>query len=321
VLSVEQYPIQFWAIQSINGLVLGSVYALIALGYTLVYGILFMINFAHGEVVMLGGFAGYFTLQLCIRWGWVAADAPFLQSWMAVLFPIAMGMLASLLIAVALERIAYRPLRGAQRLIPLISAIGASFFLQYSALLIFGVTPHNYQKPAVLTGAVKLGESGVFVSKTGLFIILASIAMMLLLYVLVQKTKMGRAMRAVAEDREMASLMGVDVNRVIVITFVIGGLLAGAGGVMLGFQNTVMRFNTGFIPGLKAFTAAVLGGIGNVPGAMIGAIILGELEALGPSLLGLPNEYKDVIAFSVLIFVLIFRPTGILGERLSRTRA
>ena len=121
-----------------------------------------MINFAHGEVVMLGGFAGYFTLQLCIRWGWVAADAPILQSWMAVLFPIAMGMLASLLIAVALERIAYRPLRGAQRLIPLISAIGASFFLQYSALLIFGVTPHNYQKPAVLTGAVKLGETRCF---------------------------------------------------------------------------------------------------------------------------------------------------------------
>lgn len=321
VVSVEQYPIQFWAIQSINGLVLGSVYALIALGYTLVYGILFMINFAHGEVVMLGGFAGYFALQLCIRWGWVAADAPFFQSWLAVLFPIAMGMIASLLVAMALERIAYRPLRGAQRLIPLISAIGASFFLQYSALLIFGVTPHNYQKPAVLTGAVSLGDSGVFISKTGLFIILASIVLMLILYILVQKTKIGRAMRAVAEDQEMASLMGVDVNRIIVFTFVIGGLLAGAGGVMLGYQNTVMRFNTGFIPGLKAFTAAVLGGIGNVPGAMIGAIILGELEALGPSLLGLPNEYKDVIAFSVLIFVLIFRPTGILGERLSRERA
>lgn len=321
VLSVEQYPIQFWAIQSINGLVLGSVYALIALGYTLVYGILFMINFAHGEVVMLGGFAGYFALQLCIRWGWVAADAPFFQSWLAVLFPIAMGMIASLLVAMALERIAYRPLRGAQRLIPLISAIGASFFLQYSALLIFGVTPHNYQKPAVLTGAVSLGDSGVLISKTGLFIILASIVLMLILYILVQKTKIGRAMRAVAEDQEMASLMGVDVNRIIVFTFVIGGLLAGAGGVMLGYQNTVMRFNTGFIPGLKAFTAAVLGGIGNVPGAMIGAIILGELEALGPSLLGLPNEYKDVIAFSVLIFVLIFRPTGILGERLSRERA
>lgn len=321
VLTVEQYPIQFWGIQLINGLVLGSVYALIALGYTLVYGILFMINFAHGEVVMLGGFAGFFTLQLATRWGWVSAEATLLQSWMAVIIPILVGMVASALVALALERIAYRPLRGAQRLIPLISAIGASFFLQYSALLIFGVTPHNYRKPTVLSGSIPLGESGIFVSKTGLFIILTSIVMMIALYIIVQRTKTGRAMRAVAEDREIASLMGVDVNRVIVFTFLIGGILAGAGGVMLGFQNTVMRFNTGFIPGLKAFTAAVLGGIGNVPGAMIGAIIIGIVEAVGPSLLGLPNEYKDVIAFAILIFVLLFRPTGILGERLSRERA
>jgi len=319
VLADRQYPLQFWGLQTINGLVLGSVYALIALGYTMVYGILFMINFAHGEVVMLGGFAGFFMLQVTNALGWTNGSA--LQSTLAVILILIAGVVVSVLAGVLLERIAYRPLRGAPRLIPLISAIGASFFLQYSALLIFGFTPHNYRKPAIIDGGWVLGETGIYLSRTGLFIFVLSIFLMIGLYLIVQRTRMGRAMRAVAEDKEIASLMGVDVDKVIVFTFILGSALAGVGGVMLGFQNTKINFRIGFLPGLKAFTAAVLGGIGNVPGAMVGALLLGMVEALGPSLLGIPSEYKDVIAFSILILMLIFRPTGLLGERLSRERA
>jgi len=205
--------------------------------------------------------------------------------------------------------------------LPLISAIGASFFLQYTALLVFGATPHNYRKPSVIDGIWKLGDSGIIISYTGVFIFITSILLLLGLFFIVQRTKLGKAMRAVAEDKQIAALMGIDVNRVIVFTFLLGSALAGAGGVMMGLHNTVIRFNTGFLPGLKAFTAAVLGGIGNVPGAMLGSLLMGLLEALGPSALGLPTEYKDVIAFSVLVLVLIFRPSGILGEVLSEKKA
>jgi branched-chain amino acid transport system permease protein len=319
VVTERDYPLNFWGLQLINGLVLGSVYALIALGYTMVYGILFMINFAHGEVVMLGGFAGFFMLQLTTYLGWTTGTL--WQSALTVFFVIIAGVVASVLVGVALERIAYRPLRNAPRLIPLISAIGASFFLQYSALLIFGFTPHNYRKPTIIDGGWTLGETGIYLSRTGLFIFVLSLLLMLGLYLIVQRTRLGRAMRAVAEDKEIAALMGVDVDRVIVFTFILGSALAGVGGVMLGFQNTKIDFRIGFLPGIKAFTAAVLGGIGNIPGAMLGAMLLGLLEALGPSLLGIPSEYKDVIAFAILIVVLIFRPTGLLGERLSRERA
>lgn len=320
VVAVDRaYPIQYWAFQVINGLVLGGVYSLIALGYTLVYGILFMINFAHGEVMMMGGFAGFFTLQLMNSLGW--SDGTPLQSGVTVILAIAAGMIVSVLTGITLERLAYRPLRGAPRLVPLISAIGASFFLQYTALLFFGAIPHNYNKPSIINGGIKVGETGIFISYTGAFIFVTAILLMVALFFIVQRTKLGRAMRALAEDKEIAALMGIDVDRVIVLTFALGSALAGAGGVMLGFHNTVMRFNTGFIPGLKAFTAAVLGGIGNIRGAMLGSVLLGLLEALGPSALGLPTEYKDVIAFSLLVLVLIFRPTGLLGEVLSEKKA
>ncbi|GAB4146229.1 MAG: high-affinity branched-chain amino acid ABC transporter permease LivH [Candidatus Promineifilaceae bacterium] len=319
VLQQEAYPLQFWAFQLINGLVLGGVYALVALGYTMVYGILFMINFAHGEVMMVGGFAGYFVMQWTLSRGWLDGS-PGVSALALILIMVA-GMLASVLVGVLLERVAYRPLRQAPRLVPLISAIGASFFLQYSALLIFGVTPHNYRKPTIIDGGWRIGETGIFISRSGAFILVASVLFMIGLYLIVRRSRLGRAMRAVAEDKEVAALMGVDVNQIIVVTFILGSALAGAGGVMLGIHNSVMRFNTGFIPGLKAFTAAVLGGIGNIPGAMFGAIVLGLLESLGPSLLGLPNEYKDVIAFSILVLMLIFRPTGLLGEVLSREKA
>jgi branched-chain amino acid transport system permease protein len=319
VANQTSYPIQYWSFQVINGLVLGGVYALIALGYTMVYGILFMINFAHGEVMMLGGFAGFFTLQLLNSLGWT--DGPVWLAILCIFLVILAGMTTSVLAGVTLERLAYRPLRNAPRLVPLISAIGASFFLQYSALRIFGVTPHNYQKPALINGGWKIGDTGIFVTRTGVFIFILSILMMFGLYIIVMRSRMGRAMRAVAEDKEIASLMGIDVDKIIAFTFALGSALAGAGGVLYGLHNTVMRFNTGFLPGLKAFTAAVLGGIGNIPGAMFGSLLLGMIEALGPSALGLPTEYKDVIAFSILVLVLIFRPTGLLGEVLTEKKA
>jgi len=303
----------------INGLILGGLYALVAMGYTLVYGILLMINFAHGEVMMIGGFAGYFALTGLQALGWT--DGTPLESGLSIALALLAGMLVSLVAGIALERIAYRPLRNAPRLVPLISAVGASFFLQYTVLLVFGVVPHYYQKPAIISSGLALGDTGIFVSYTGLFIFFSSILLMIMLYLIISKSKMGRAMRSVAESKEISALMGVNVDKVIVFTFALGSVLAGAAGVMLGLHNTVMKFNSGFFPGIKAFTAAVIGGIGNLPGALLGAFSLGILEALGPSALGLPSEYKDVIAFSVLILVLIFRPTGILGEVLSEGKA
>lgn len=319
VLSHESYTTQYWILQLINGLILGGLYALVAMGYTLVYGILLMINFAHGEVMMIGGFAGYFALAGFETLGWTNGTP--LQSGLSVVMAVLVGMLASLIVGLALERIAYRPLRNAPRLVPLISAVGASFFLQYTVLLIFGVVPRYYQKPAIINSGISVGDSGVYISYTGIFIFFSSIFLMVMLYLIVRKSKMGRAMRSVAESKEVSALMGVNVDKVIVFTFALGSVLAGAAGVMLGLHNTVMRFNSGFFPGIKAFTAAVIGGIGNLPGALLGAFSLGILEALGPSALGLPTEYKDVISFSVLILVLIFRPTGILGEVLSEGKA
>lgn len=319
VAGERSFPLQYWALQLTNGLILGGVYSMVALGYTLVYGILFMINFAHGEVMMMGGFAGFFVLQATNALGWTNGTT--FQSMLTILLMMLAGMIVSVITAVLLERLAYRPLRAAPRLVPLISAIGASFFLQYTALILFGALPHNYRKPAVINGLLKVGETGFSITYTGIFIFIVAIFLMIVLQLIVHRTKMGRAMRAVAEDKEVAKLMGVDVDRVIVFTFILGSALAGAGGVMFGLHNTVMRFNTGFIPGLKAFTAAVLGGIGNLPGAMLGSLLLGVLEALGPSALGVPTEYKDVIAFSVLVLVLMFRPTGLLGEVLTEKKA
>jgi branched-chain amino acid transport system permease protein len=313
----EGYPASFWISQTLNGLVLGGVYALIALGYTLVYGILLMINFAHGDVMMIGGFTGFFALQIWIGVGWLDGSALWVV--LALVLTVVAGMLGSVLAGITLERVAYRPLRGAPRLVPLISAIGASLFLQYSVLLIFGVTPRAYTRPALIEGGFRAGD--VFVPYTGIIIFIVSLVLMLALYLIVQRSKLGRAMRAVAEDKSTAALMGINVDQVIVFTFILGSALAGAGGVLLGFHNTVVKFNSGFIPGLKAFTAAVLGGIGNIPGAMVGALLLGLIEALGPSALGIPTEYKDIIAFSVLVLILIFRPSGLLGEVLSEKKA
>ncbi len=398
VVQEQAYPFTLWGLQLVNGLVLGGVYALVALGYTLVYGILFMINFAHGEVLIIGTFGGWFALtyitdigdgvfevgaasvaavlmpllfavlflpletlserfgrrsdsspEVSPTWMMTVFSLPFrviagalvgygvlqalggyapylyssLNTVLALLFIVAVGMLASMLVAIGLERVAYRPLRGAPRLTPLISAIGASFFLQQTMLNIFGPLPRFYTRPKLISGTinVELGSLGVIpVTKTGIIIVIVSLILMVFLYLFVQRSKTGRAMRAVAEDKDTSALMGVDVDQVIVATFMLGALMAGAAGVMMGFHNLSFNFRSGFIPGLKAFTAAVLGGIGNVPGAMFGGFFLGLVEALGPTMLGIPTEYKDVIAFSLLVLVLIFRPTGIFGEVLSEKK-
>ena len=305
----------------ISGLATGSVYALIALGYTLVYGILLMINFAHGEVFMAGAFTAYFLADAMNKSGFLNA-APFIAIPILIIF----AGLVSAIIAILLERIAYRPLRNSPRLVPLITAIGASFFLQYTFRGLYGSGFKSYPLVTSLQGTWTIGS--IVIPIVEVFVFLIAIALMGGLYYLVERTKIGKAMRAVSEDKEVARLMGINVDVIIMITFGIGGFLAGAAGVVNGlYRPQGVNFFMGFVPGIKAFTAAVLGGIGNVPGAMLGGLFLGIIEALGPNLvlsgLGIPgaNQLKDVIAFTMLVLVLIFRPQGILGERLSETKA
>jgi branched-chain amino acid transport system permease protein len=293
--------------QVINGLTIGGIYALIALGYTLVYGILFMINFAHGEIFMFGSFGGFAALTYFVNSGF--ADS---HPGLSIIIAFLVAMIISSVLGALLERIAYRPLRNAPRLAPLISAIGASIFLQNAMMLIIKARMQVY--PDVIQEQyIEIGW--VSISNFQILIILGSVLLMIFLYLFIQKTKTGKAMRAVAEDREAASLMGIDVNRIILTTFIIGSALAAAAGVMVGIYYTQINHMMGFIPGIKAFTAAVLGGIGNVPGAMLGGFFLGLAEAFG--VLIMPAEYKDEIAFGLLVLVLIFRPSGILGEVVS----
>ena len=293
--------------QIINGLTIGGIYALIALGYTLVYGILFMINFAHGEIFMFGSFGGFVAMTYLANTGFAERHLA-----ITIIVVFLSAMIISSILGALLERIAYRPLRRAPRLAPLISAIGASIFLQNVMMLIIKARMQVY--PDVITEEfIDIGT--VSISYFQIFIILASVLLMVGLYLFIRKSKIGKAMRAVAEDKDAAALMGIDVNRIILITFVIGSALAAAAGVMVGVYYTQINHMMGFIPGIKAFTAAVLGGIGNPVGAMLGGYFLGLAEALG--VLVMPSEYKDVIAFTLLVLVLIFRPTGILGEVVS----
>lgn len=328
VLVVEAvYTPATWVRFAVSGLIIGGVYSVIAVGYTLVYGILFMINFAHGEVMMFGAFAGYFVFEAFNAWMVNPGnELNFLNAypWFAVLLAFAVGMTVSMIFGIYLEKIAYRPLRGAPRLIPLISAIGASIFLQNAAQLIFGPKRRTYINPDILARSngwtINIAGQDIIVTYTGVFTFVLSILLMIGLWTLVQRTRLGRAMRAVAENKETAALMGIDVDGVISRTFAISGALAGAAGVMWGIQNGIIYHYFGFIPGLKAFTAAVLGGIGNIPGAMLGGLFLGVVESVGPAALGIDFQLKDVIAFSILVLVLIFRPSGILGEVLSEEK-
>lgn len=300
--------------QILNGLVLGSIYALIALGYTMVYGILNLINFAHGDVLMVGALTAYAVIQ------GLHTVAPTLPGPVLLLAGLAVAIPVCILVNVTIERVAYRPLRNAPRLAPLITAIGVSIILQTLAMIIFG---RNYKVFPPLLPATSIDVAGALITPTQVMILIVAAVMMGALVLLVEKTKLGRAMRATAENPRIASLMGVDANRVIVATFAIGAALAAVAGVMVAANYSVAHFYMGFIPGLKAFTAAVLGGIGNIYGAMVGGLILGIVEALGAGYIGdltdnfLGSNYQDIFAFIVLIIVLTLRPSGIMGERVA----
>ncbi|MGZ5128605.1 MAG: branched-chain amino acid ABC transporter permease [Actinomycetota bacterium] len=308
----ERLGWSFWANLLVIGLALGAVYALIALGYTLVYGILRMINFAHGEVFMAGAFGSYFFATAYAESGFLNA-----HPWEALGILFLVGMGVSTGIAVLLERVAYRPLRNAPRLVPLITAIGASLFLQNSFQGFFGSQTRGYPRPSLLDGTIQVGK--VSFDKIDPVVIVTAITVMVALQIFVKRTKTGKSMRAVAQDREIASLMGIDVDRVVVTTFILGGMLAGIAGVLYALTFGQVGATMGFLPGIAAFTAAVLGGIGSVPGAAIGGLILGVAESVGPYLLlsGVhvpsPFELRGVVTFSILVLVLIFRPGGILG--------
>ncbi len=330
VLGVQQeYTIDIWARLLISGLIIGGVYSLIAIGYTLVYGILLMINFAHGEVMMVGTFAGYLVLEAAKSIQIPTADnspLSFANAYpaVAVILAFAIGMAVAATTGFFLEKIAYRPLRKAPRLIPLISAIGASIFLQNFAQLLFSPQTRDYVNPDVISrGAgwkLLINGSQVILPYTGVLTFILSVLLMIGLFTMIKKTKLGKAMRSVAMDKQTAALMGIDVNQIISRTFIISGALAGAAGVMWGLHNGLVYYFVGFLPGIKAFTAAVMGGIGNIPGAMLGGMLLGLMESLGPTALGISYQLKDVISFVILIVILIFRPNGILGEVLSEEK-
>jgi branched-chain amino acid transport system permease protein len=297
---------------TVDGLTIGALYAVIALGYTLVYGVLQLINFAHSEVFMFGAFGGLFGAR------WLLGDDGLpsgLHSVVLIAFGLGCGALAGAVAAFLLERTAYRPLRkrGAPRLAYLISAIGASLFASNLAGKEFG--RQNVPVPQLFTDGVLFRIGGAEITLTTVFIFVTAIAMLIVLERLVNGTRLGSGIRAVAQDADTASLMGVNVERIIVITFVIGGLLAGAGGFLYAVVFNA-SYTMGFVPGVKAITAAVLGGIGNVRGAVVGGLVLGLVENYGGYLT--QASYKDVIAFGVLVLVLLIRPSGLLGERLGR---
>ena len=296
--------------QLINGLTLGSVYAVVALGYTMVYGIIQLINFAHGELVMIGAMVAFTLIGVLVPKG--------LNPVVIVLLATACAIPVCMLIGYAMERLAYRPLRRAPRLAPLITAIGVSIILQHLALLVW--TRNNLAFPQVIkTQSYHIG--GATITNVQIAIMLMSLVMMAGLALLVYRTRLGTAMRATAQNAQVAGLMGIDINRMIAATFVIGAALAAVAGVMVGSYYGIAHYQMGALLGLKAFSAAVLGGIGNLPGAMLGGLLLGVVEALGAGYIGdltnnvFGSNYQDVFAFLVLIAVLVFRPSGLLGER------
>jgi len=301
--------------QLVNGLVVGSVYALVALGYTMVYGILGLINFAHGDLVMVGAMTALQTMLFLMGAAPGMSPLTMLTLSLAVAIPVCM------MLGYTMERLAYRRLRNAPRLAPLITAIGMSFLLQTIAMILWGRNYHTF--PQLVSTAPLQPVAGVFVTPIQVTIVVGSALIMAALIVLVTKTRLGRAMRATAENHRVAALMGVDTNLIIALTFVIGAALAAVAGVMYASNYGIAHYGMGFMPGLKAFTAAVLGGIGNLGGAMLGGIVLGLVESFGAGYIehmtfGLLNSsYQDIFAFIILGLVLIFRPTGLLGERVS----
>ncbi len=294
--------------QLVNGTVLGATYGLIALGYTMVYGIIQLINFAHGEIFMVGAFAGLASHR------WVLPDSLAGNAWVALAVMLVVAVAVSVAVAVLMERLAYRPLRDAPRLAPLITAIGVSIFLQEVVRIFYpgGNRPQPF--PGVITtGAFVVG--GVRVAWVSVFVVVTAVALMVALQAFIRTTKTGKAMRATAQDPDTARLMGIDTNRIIVITFALGAALAAVAGVMYGMRFGQIDYRIGFVTGLKAFTAAVLGGIGNISGAMLGGFVLGMVEVMAVQYIPHGSAWRDAWAFAVLILVLVFRPAGLLGER------
>lgn len=310
----HSFTTQFWA-STVDGLTAGAIYALVALGYTLVYGVLRLINFAHSEIFMIGTFAALFTLQ---GFGFTSPETGFMLALILVAAALS-AMAASAGAAVALEWIAYRPLRkrGSSRLAALISAIGASLFLQEVFALWRG--RDNVAVPRVLAKdhLWRLGSGDIRADKV--LVIVAALLMMVALDRFVNGTKLGRGIRATAQDPEAATLMGVNIDRVVMLTFAVGGAMAGLGGLLWDVYYEQTQYIVGFVLGIKAFTAAVLGGIGNLRGALVGGLTIGLVENYGASLWG--SQWKDVISFTILVLILLFRPNGILGESLGRARA
>ena len=285
--------------QLINGIALGSTYALIALGYTMVYGLITLINFAHGEIFMAGAFVGLLMV------------AKFKMNFFLAML---VAMITCMVLGVVIERIAYRPLRKSSRLSALISAIGVSIFLSSLAQMIFGADAKGFPETAFPVQQIHIGEADI--STLQLLIIGVSACLMLALEFIVKKTKIGKAMRATSEDYNTAALMGINVNMIISFTFALGSALAAAGGVLVGLLFNAVSFNMGLMAGLKAFAAAVLGGIGSIPGAMLGGLLLGVTEVFGVA--AGYSSYRDAIAFAILVFVLMVKPTGLLGKKIQK---
>ena len=300
--------------QIINGLVLGSLYALVALGYTMVYGIINLINFAHGEVLMVGAMTCWSVMTF------LAENVPQL----APAWAFAMGLIAAafvcVLLNVAIEKLAYRPLRNAPKLAPLITAIGVSILLQTLAMIIFKPNYKSFPNPMP---SAPMNILGAVITPTQVMILITTACLLLILMWVIHRTRLGRAMRATSENEQMASLMGIQPDRVISATFAIGAVFASVAGVMWAANFGTVHHAMGFLPGLKAFTAAVLGGIGNLPGAVLGGLCLGLIESVGSGYLGpltggvLGSQYSDIFAFLVLIGMLTLRPSGLLGERVA----
>ncbi|RJP78750.1 MAG: branched-chain amino acid ABC transporter permease [Desulfobacteraceae bacterium] len=301
---------EFFIQQTINGLTLGGIYALIALGYTMVYGIIQLINFAHGEFFAAGGYLGVILLSFLVSRGYLET-----HPWLCLGGSLVLAMAYCAALAMAVEKVAYKPLRFASRLSVLLSALGMSIFLQNGLMLTQGVYDKPY--PSIFShGNIEFGN--ITVSYLQIIILVATVSLLVLLNILVFKTRIGKAMRATAQDKVMTSLLGISSNRIISITFAIGAALAAAAGIMVGLYYGSVRYDMGFVPGIKAFAAAVLGGIGNITGAMLGGLIIGMVEIYGAGYIS--GQYKDVFAFIILIGVLYFRPTGIMGENIDDTR-
>jgi branched-chain amino acid transport system permease protein len=311
IYAVYFSPTQGWTFYlqlTVNGIILGSVYALIALGYTMVYGILKLLNFAHGDVYMIGAFIGFGVLTL-----FGGPLSPAMPVVLLVLLMFAVAMVGSGLLGLAIERFAYRPLRNSPRIAPLISALGVAFFLESSVLLLFGSKFRTYDGFDLISydGIHVGGDNGVFIQYLGLIVVLGAVALMVALVALVRWTQLGRAMRAVSFDREAAAMMGIDPDRVIAGTFFIGSALAGAAGVMFGLLFSQIYHLMGFLAGLKGFTAAVVGGIGSIPGAMLGGILVGLVESWAKGYLN--GNVSDLVVFGILIGIMLVRPSGLLG--------